>query len=126
MRETYVALTLISMEDVMHQMNENLQQCIEECLRCHRECVTMASHHCLEVGGRHVEPRHLRLMLACAEICRTSAYFMELGVEQHKRTCAVCAELCEACAKSCEEVGDMAQCVEACRRCAESCRQMAA
>ncbi len=110
----------------MHHMNEQLQQCIEECLRCHRECVTMASHHCLEVGGRHVEPRHLRLMLACAEICRTSAYFMELRVEQHKRTCAVCAEVCEACAKSCEEVGDMAQCVEACRRCAESCRQMAA
>jgi hypothetical protein len=32
-------------------------------------------------------------MLACAEICRTSAFFMELGTEFHKRTCAVCAEV---------------------------------
>jgi hypothetical protein len=76
----------------------------------------MASQHCLDVGGKHVEPRHMRLMLACAEICRTSAYFMELGTEFHKRTSAVCAEVCEECARSCEAVGDMAECIEACRR----------
>ncbi|MGD9510721.1 MAG: hypothetical protein AB7I59_03365 [Geminicoccaceae bacterium] len=28
----------------------------------------------------------MRLMLACAEICRISAYFMQLGTEFHKRT----------------------------------------
>ena len=110
----------------MHQMSEQMRQCIQECLDCHRVCLTMASQHCLDVGGRHVEPRHFRLMLACAEICRTSAFFMELGTEFHKRTCAVCAEVCEECAKSCEEVGDMDECVQACRRCAESCRKMAA
>lgn len=110
----------------MHQMNQQMQQCIQECLDCHRVCATEAAQHCLEVGGKHVDPRHLRLMLACAEICRTSAYFIELGTELHERTCAVCAEVCEACAKSCQEVGDMDECVQACRRCAESCRQMAA
>ena len=71
----------------------------------------------------------MRLMLACAEICRTSAYFMELGTEFHKRTCtvcAVCAEVCEECATSREAVGDMDECVAACRHCAESCRRMAA
>jgi hypothetical protein len=29
-----------------------------------------------------------------------------------KRTCAVCAEVCDACARSCEKVGDMQDCVE--------------
>ena len=110
----------------MHPMDEAMRRCVEECLGCHRTCVTMASQHCLDVGGRHVEPRHFRLMLACAEVCRTSAYFMELGTEFHKRTCAVCAEVCEECARSCEQVGGMDECVQQCRRCAESCRKMAA
>ena len=110
----------------MHPMDEDMRRCVEACLKCHRVCLTMASQHCLDVGGRHVEPRHFRLMLACAEICRTSAWFMELGTEFHKRTCGVCAEVCEECAKSFEEVGDMDACVETCRECAESCRRMAA
>jgi hypothetical protein len=79
----------------MHPMDEETRRCVDECLGCQRACVTTASQHCLDVGGRHVEPRHFRLMLACAEICRTSAYLMELGTELHKRTCAVCAEVCE-------------------------------
>ena len=110
----------------MHEMNHGMRACIEECLRCYQTCLGMASHHCLEAGGKHVEPRHLRLMLACAEICRTSAHFMLLGTEHHKHTCAECADVCEDCARSCEQVGDMQECVEACRRCAESCRKMAA
>ena len=110
----------------MHHMNEEMRRCVDACLDCHQVCVTEASQHCLDVSGKHVEPRHFRLMLACAEICRTSAYFMELGTEFHKRTCAVCAEVCEECAKSCEQVGEMDECVATCRRCAESCRRMAA
>ena len=109
----------------MHHMSDEMRRCIDECLGCHRVCATEAAQHCLEAGGRHVEPRHFRLMLACAEICRTSAYFMEIGAELHQRTCAVCAEVCEECARSCEQVGEMDECVQACRRCAESCRQMA-
>lgn len=65
-------------------------------------------------------------MLACAEICRTSAYFMQLGTEFHKRTCGVRADVCEECARSCEEVGGMDECIQACRRCAESYHRMAA
>lgn len=110
----------------MHQMNEEMRRCIEECLSCHRVCLTMAAQHCLEVGGKHVEPGHMRLMLACAEICRTSAHLMLLGTGQHKATCAACAAICEACAKSCDQVGGMEECVQACLRCAESCRKMAA
>ena len=87
----------------MTKMTPEMQSCIDECLRCYQTCLGMASNHCLEVGGKHVEPAHFRLMLACAEMCRTSAHLMLLGTEHHRHACAECAEICEACAKSCEE-----------------------
>ena len=110
----------------MHPMDQETRRCVDACLECHRVCVTVASQHSLDVGGKHVEPRHMRLMLACAEMCRTAAYLMELGTEFHQRTCAVCAEICEECARDCGTLGDMDECALACRRCAESCRRMAA
>jgi len=82
-------------------------------------------NRCLELGGKHVEPQHFRLMMNCAEICRTTADFMLSSSSMHARICAACAEVCEACAQSCEQVGNMQECVQACRRCATSCRQMA-
>ncbi|MEK0082532.1 four-helix bundle copper-binding protein [Benzoatithermus flavus] len=110
----------------MLTISPDMRGCIEECLRCYQVCLTEASQHCLEAGGKHVEPAHLRLMLACAEACRASAHVMLLGVPEHKHSCAACAALCEACTRSCEQVGEMQECVEACRACAESCRRMAA
>jgi len=80
------------------------------------------------MGGKHAEASHIQLLLACAEICQTSANFMLLGSDLHARTCGVCAEVCEQCATSCEQMGNDAQmqaCAEACRRCAESCQRMA-
>lgn len=110
----------------MHLLGEEMQNCIEECLDCHRICLQEAMNHCLEKGGKHLEPTHFRLMMNCAEICQTSANFMLSGSQHHKLTCGVCAQICEACAQSCEQVGEMEECVRACRRCAESCQKMAA
>lgn len=110
----------------MNHSSLEMQNCIDACLACYRTCLGMASHHCLPAGGRHVEPTHFRLMMACAEICRTSAHFMLIGLPAHRETCRACAQVCEACARSCDEVGDMHDCVEQCRRCADSCRRMAA
>lgn len=102
-----------------------MQQCIQDCQDCHSECLRHAAQHCLEVGGDHVEPNHLRLMLSCAEICQTSANMMLMAAQHHRDICGVCATICDACAASCEQLDDMQSCVEACRRCAESCRKMA-
>jgi hypothetical protein len=101
-----------------------MQQCIEECLNCHRACLSEAMTHCLEAGGQHTEPAHFRLMINCAEICQTSANFMLSGSPQHTKVCGVCAEVCDACAQSCESIPDMEMCAQTCRRCAESCRKM--
>lgn len=109
----------------MNRISAKMQDCIDECLRCYQVCLRMAMNHCLETGGEHVEPKHFRLMMACAEICRTAAHFMLISSPHHKHTCGECAEICEECAKDCERLSGMEECVHACRRCAESCRRMA-
>lgn len=109
------------------QTNQDMQQCIGECLNCHSICLQTVTY-CLGMGGKHAEAQHLGLLLDCAEICQTSANFMLRGSQFHARTCGVCAEVCDACAESCEAWGDDAQmkaCAEECRRCAESCKHMA-
>jgi hypothetical protein len=109
----------------MQHTNTEMQNCIHDCTHCAQTCLSMASMPCLEVGGAHVESRHFRLMLDCAEICQTAANFMLRGSSHHTHVCAECADICEDCAQSCEQVGDMDDCVQACRQCAESCRKMA-
>ena len=109
----------------MHEMQPETKECIDECLRCYCICTSTAMQHCLAVGGEHTEQKHFKLMLACAEICRTSAHFMLIGSDHHKHICKECSEICTECAKDCERIGDMNDCVEACYRCAKSCEEMA-
>ena len=112
----------------MSAVSHEMQQCIEECLRCHGMCLQTVAH-CLELGGRHAEPSHIDLLLDCAETCQTSANFMLRGSDRHHLTCALCSEICRACGDDCERMaGDdeiMKRCAEECRRCAESCGRMA-
>lgn len=110
----------------MPATDPKLQACIDACLNCYATCLGTAMNHCLEAGGKHVEPPHFRLMMACSEICRTAAHFMLLNTPHHKHTCRECAEICSECARDCERIGEMQDCVEACRRCAQSCQAMAA
>ena len=105
---------------------QDMQSCIDSCLRCHSVCLRELTQRCLAMRGKHIEQRHAVLMLDCAEICQTAANFMLRGSGQHKLTCRVCAEVCDACAQSCEQVGGMDECARICRECAESCRRMAA
>lgn len=103
----------------------NAQSCLDACNRCHQMCLQGAMTHCLETGGEHVAPEHMRLMLNCAEICQTAANFMLSHSAFSSQVCKVCAEICDACAQDCERVGDMEECVQSCRACAEECRRMA-
>lgn len=110
-----------------HAMSAEMEQCISNCLECHRICEETAAY-CEQMGGEHAEPTHLRRLHDCAQICITSADFMLRGSDLHPQVCGICAQVCERCAESCEQFGEDAQmqeCAEICRRCAESCRQMA-
>ena len=106
----------------------DMQHCIEECQNCHNLC-TQTITHCLQRGGEHAAPEHIRLLLDCAEICETSANFMLRGSPLHTQTCMVCSHVCTRCAEDCERLGSddalMRRCAEVCRQCAESCRVMA-
>lgn len=111
----------------MPHVSQEMQRCIDECLKCQSICLQTVTH-CLQKGGKHAEANHIRTLLDCAEICATSAAFMLRGSDLHGRTCAVCAEVCERCAESCDAIGDdamMKECADECRRCAASCREMA-
>lgn len=108
------------------QDNDELHECIDQCLACHRIClVTLAD--CLHQGGRHAESKELQLLMDCADICETNARFMLRNSDLYSRTCFACAEVCEACADACEQRSDeglMKACAEACRRCEASCRRL--
>jgi hypothetical protein len=110
-----------------HAISKEMRECVDECLSCYSICVETAQH-CLELGGKHAEPAHIRILSDCAEICQTSAGFMLRGSPLHTRTCAACADVCRECERECRRMGDdqmSRDCADTCQRCAESCDQMA-
>lgn len=111
-----------------HEITQEMRSCIQNCTDCHRICTETAAH-CLQMGGKHAEPAHIRLLLDCAQICQTSSDFMLRTSHFHMDTCRLCAEVCSQCAESCARLGQddpaMQECSAACRRCADSCRNMA-
>ena len=107
----------------MHNIDPQLQACIDACQRCHDHCLTEVAH-CLTFGGDHAEPTRITLLLDCARVCQTTAALMLTGSRFHRSMCAVCAQVCEACAQQCEMLGKMDDCARACRDCAQQCEQM--
>ena len=101
-----------------------MSSCIDDCDRCNRVCWNMALNYCLDRGGEHSEAAHIRMLLGCAEVCRTTASLMLSGFSLHAIMCGACADICDTCADDCERIGDMDECVTVCRSCAESCREM--
>lgn len=99
--------------------------CIDACTACAKMCLGTAMTHCLETGGEHVQPQHLRLMLDCASLCRTVAELMLHKSQFHHELCGLCAKACDACAEDCAKLDGMEDCVAACRACAEHCHMMA-
>ncbi|MFZ5510401.1 MAG: four-helix bundle copper-binding protein [Pseudomonadota bacterium] len=102
-----------------------LQRCIQDCLACCGICLQLAMNLCLQRGGRHVQAEHFRLMMACSDLCRTTANFLLAGTPFYRRVCAACAEICEACADSCAGLCGLEDCERSCRQCAASCRALA-
>ena len=109
-----------------HSSAVSMEQCIEDCERCHSVCTRMALTHCLEQGGPHVEPKHYKLMIICAQLSRLTADAMLAKFELHQHLCRGCARICQECAESCRKLDGMEECVEACERCARSCASMSA
>ena len=116
------------MQFTSKNMSSEMQDCINNCANCHAICIETISH-CLQMGGKHADPAHIKLLMDCVQICETSEDFMLRMSQFHPQVCGTCADICEACAESCEALSEdsgdiMARCVEWCRTCAASCRKM--
>lgn len=108
----------------MYHNQEQKKQSIQSCWDCRHACQETLNL-CLEMGGRHVEERHIKLMLDCIAICQTAADSMTRHSSMYDVICNACAKICEACAVSCDQIGgaEMKRCAEACRQCAKSCAE---
>lgn len=58
-------------------MTPEMTRCITDCHECRVTCMSMAKSHCLEMGGKHTETAHYKLMMDCAKICRECAEICE-------------------------------------------------
>lgn len=97
---------------------------VDVCNHCHATCLHTATTYCLEIDGQPVDSDHLRLLLNCAEICQTSVNLQLSGSSFDVAMCSLCAEVCDACAKSCRSIANMEICEAACLECAASCRRI--
>ncbi len=107
----------------MYHDNEQRKESIQACWNCRNVCQDTLFNICLDMGGRHVEERHVKLMTDCIAICQMAADFMTRRSSMYDAICSACAKICKACAESCELIGgaEMLRCAEACRLCAQHC-----
>lgn len=107
------------------QLDSMAQECLRNCTECHDTCLQTAVS--VDVAG-NISADDLKLLLNCAEICRTCADFLDTASAHQRAMCGTCAQVCEACAQMCKDSGieTMRRCAEICDRCADSCRRMAA
>ena len=106
--------------------NKAMKDCTTACWTCRSTCEETLFRHCLEEGGEHMEPDHVRLMTDCIAICQVAADAMVRNSDYHAEFCAACATICEACAESCDKIKtpEMEACAKECRNCAALCRDM--
>lgn len=108
----------------MSESNYNLEACQE----CDRLCLALVSH-CQTKDRQQAGMKQIRLLLDCAEICRTAVGFLPHGSALHLTICNACAVVCLKCAAACEEFASdelMQGCAAACRCSAEACHALVA
>ena len=107
----------------MKQNNkQSLINLINECAQACNNCATA----CLNEEDVQMLTSCIRLDVDCADICRTTAAFLERSSDNSDVVLSVCALICDNCGDECEKHSHMKHCkicAEVCRQCAESCRQ---
>jgi hypothetical protein len=107
-------------------LSPEVEACIRACQECHDVCLTTINH-CLQMGGKHAAPDHIKVLMDCVASCSVSVDMMLRQSDFDEATCRVCADICTRCADDCDRMADdplMKRCADVCRRCAEACRRM--
>ena len=60
----------------MSHMSDQMRSCVDECLRCYQTCLGTAMNHCLETGGKHVEPAHERTLVTASQPIQSRQKYM--------------------------------------------------
>jgi hypothetical protein len=108
-------------------IHEGLEECIQNCWRCHRQCLETTIYLSAENVDDGLQDK-VKLLLSCAEICQSTANLLLLGASICQDVCRLCAEVCEAGAMLFDpDTGDrqLRLCFDACCDCAASCRAVA-
>lgn len=119
--------TLGPMSDInrvsLNESADKLRETIDQCLDCYQSCQQLI-FHCLQLGGAHADPAHIKLLQDCSTITATTAKLMIRGSDFYNKLCELCSEICLVCARDCERFDDeaMRHCAEICRNCASSCQ----
>ena len=111
----------------MVKREKGMEQCITDNMDCHSICME-TTMYCLMKGGKYADPKLMRMMRDCSEMCQTTANFMLRESPMCTRMCSMCAEMCMECAEMCEQFKNdkmMMSCADVCRKCATSCEKMA-
>ncbi len=104
----------------------DVDKCIGLCSDCARIC-TETVMYCLEQGGEHTSPTHIRLMLDCAAVCQLTADLMLRDSDFATQIAATCGVIAQQCAEDCARFTDDAQMqrrADACRAAAQACYGM--
>src|SRR5690625_2702527 len=120
------ALPICWLMGVLSSSPSDMDQCIEECLRCARACEECHTA-CLQEPDVQARITCMQHLNDCAEICFQAVALMARNSQSAKNFCNLCAAMCEACATECDKFQDThcKECANICRSCAEVCRQMA-
>ena len=108
------------------EMTEEQQRAIVDLQNCY-SILHESLMYCLQMGGKHVGPKHISLMLDTAELCKAGTTLLLHSSELSGRLAGVVAESCSRCATSLEQFGEdpqMKVAYDACHRAAESCRRL--
>src|SRR3569623_1284761 len=109
----------------MTPYSPQLQDTLHKLSQCHDLCLSMAMTYCLERGGDHARPQHIRLMMDCETICALAHDAILRKSQFHTGILTLCADICETCGQACAALGQMEACVAACQACTDACRQAA-
>lgn len=94
---------------------EALNNCIAHCNYC--------ASACLREENVKMMADCIRLDIACAEVCNTTAKLVGMDSSYAKEMVKLCKEICENCADECSSHDHQhcQDCAKACRDCAAAC-----
>ena len=108
------------------QSSHAKRDCIESCTACESLCAETVEY-CRKEERLGADVELIAVLMACADICGTSARALIGGSSVHVHVCRACAAVCERAAKLCgDHPGDglLRACAGACTLAARCCNDM--